>query len=108
MSTRNRKQGEHSGGRSRSRSPHRAEPPQSTLSIDELKRIVADTITAQLPTVIIEASKVAREGLAMDKDESSKALTAEVKKLKQSHENLTLVSEAAALKSEGMIFFVFA
>ena len=74
------------------------------IGLDDLKKIVADSITAQLPTVIIEASKVARENLTLDKDELAKALTAEVKKLKQSHKNLTLVSEAATLKSDGMLF----
>ena len=100
----NERRGDGNGSREKSRSPHRTNSPESSLSIDDLKKIVADSITAQLPTVIIEASKVARENLTLDKDESAKALTAEVKKLKQSHKNLTLVSEAATLKNDGMLF----
>ena len=97
------RRGEENGRREKSRSPHRANSSEGSLSIDDLKKIVADSITAQMPKVIIEASKVARENLTLDKDESAKALTAEVKKLKQSHENLTLVSEAATLKNDGML-----
>ena len=100
--------GSRSKNRNRSRSPlnkdsDRAEAPKSAdyLSVEDLKKLVSDSITSQLPTIIVEASKVARAGLSVDREDSAKQMAKEMKQLKQSHEDLATVSKAAALKSEG-------
>ena len=100
--------GSRSKNRNRSRSPlnkdsDRTEAPKSAdyLSVEDLKKLVSDSITSQLPTIIVEASKVARAGLSVDREDSAKQMAKEMKQLKQSHEDLATVSKAAALKSEG-------
>ena len=104
--------GSRSKNRNRSRSPlnkdsDRAEAPKSAdyLSVEDLKKLVSDSITSQLPTIIVEASKVARAGLSVDREDSAKQMAKEMKQLKQSHEDLATVSKAAALKSEGKWVF---
>ncbi len=92
--------------RSRSRSPLREEPTERVMTVDDLKRIVAESIAQQMPSIVIEASKVAKETFASDRDESGKAMAAEMKKLKQSHQSLELVSKAASLKSEGICHLI--
>ena len=93
----------HSKDRDRSRSPIRGENSGELMSIDDLKKVVADAIAAQLPTVIIEASKVARAALTVDREENAREMAAELRKLKQDHEDLALTSKASILKSEGAI-----
>ena len=85
----------------------RTEAAQSSefISVDDLKKLVSDSITSQLPTIIVEASKVARAGLSVDKEDSAKQMAKEMKQLKQSHEDLATVSKAASLKSEGIMVF---
>ena len=102
------KEKEGSRHRSRSRSPVRQEEPaaERVMTVDDLKQIVAETIAQQMPSMIIEASKVAKETISSDRDESGKAMAAEMKKLKQSHQSLELVSKAASLKSEGIYYLI--
>ena len=88
----------------RSRSPHGRGETQNEnegFTIDDLRKVVADAVAAQLPTVIIEASKVAKETLNNDRDETHREMSAQIKKLKQQQEDLALVSKASGLKSEG-------
>ena len=77
------------------------EDEEEVMTADELSRIINSAIQNQMPRLIIEASKVARENLAQERDEAQNALKAEVKKLKQSHAELELSSKANALKTEG-------
>ena len=102
-------------GRTRSRSPLNRTSGQGErtdaasgadfLSVTDLKKLVTDSIASQIPTIIVEASKVARAGLTVDKEDSAKQMAKEMKQLKQSHEDLTTVSKAASLKSEGIMVF---
>ena len=90
--------------RDRSRSPTRAHDHSDQnegISIEDLRKVVADAVAAQLPTVIIEASKVAKETLSNDRDETHREMAAQIKKLKQEQEDLALISKASGLKSEG-------
>ena len=90
--------------RSRSRSPIR-DQEEETISVTDFQRMMVETMKAQMPTMIIEASKVARASLTADRDESNRAMAAEIKSLKQSHADLALMSKANSLKSDGMISF---
>ena len=84
-----------------------APPSADFLSVTDLKKFVTESIASQLPTIIVEASKVARAGLMVDKEDSAKQMAKEMKQLKQSHEDLATVSKAASLKSEGTrVFFL--
>ena len=73
---------------------------ESFISVEEMQKLISDSITKAMPTVIIEASKVARAGIQADQ-ESSKEITKQMKQLQQSQENLATVSKAASLKSDG-------
>ena len=55
--------------RSRSRSPLREENSgASFMTMEEMKAMMGDVLKASMPTIIIEASKVAREGLVTDNE----------------------------------------
>ena len=58
---------------------------------------------AQMPKMIIEASKVAREQLAQERDDSASALKATIKKLEQSQAEMSLKTDANSLKTEGLL-----
>ena len=110
MATRNaKKSGKPDGttarSRSRSRSPIRMEGEEESISVSDFQRMMVETMRAQMPTMIIEASKVARASLTADRDESNRAMAAEIKSLKQSHADLALLSKANSLKSDGTILF---
>ena len=93
-----------SGGskdRSRSRSPVRTNNEVETVSMADFQKMMVDTMKAQMPSMIIEASKVARASISADQDESKRAMAAEMKKLKQSHADLALMSKVSNLKSDG-------
>ena len=91
--------------RSRSRSPIRTEEKE-TISVSDFQRMMVETMRAQMPTMIIEASKVARASLTADRDESNRAMAAEIKSLKQSHADLALMSKANGLKSDGTVLYI--
>ena len=67
----------------------------------DFQKMMVDTMKAQMPSMIIEASKVARASISADQDESKRAMAAEMKKLKQSHADLALMSKVSNLKSDG-------
>ena len=87
--------------RSRSRSPVHQEQRGGELSVEDLQRLVTDSITAQMPRMIVETSKVVRESILSDREDSSKLMSQEMKLLKQRQEDLSVLSKAASLKSEG-------
>ena len=91
--------------RSRSRSPIQMEGEEESISVSDFQRMMVETMRAQMPTMIIEASKVARASLTADRDESNRAMAAEIKSLKQSHADLALMSKSNSLKSDGTIPF---
>ena len=92
--------------RSRSRSPLRPENSGSGfLSVEEMKEMMGDVLKASLPKIIIEASKVAREGLVAD-NETTRKMAKDMRLLKQNQEEIAQVSKAALLKSEGLFFLM--
>ena len=92
--------------RSRSRSPLRREDTGSGfLSVEEMKSMMGDVLKASLPKIIIEASKVAREGLVAD-NETTRKMAKDMRLLKQNQEEIAQVSKAALLKSEGSFFLI--
>ena len=99
-----------SGGsesRERSRSPISRDSRSdagSSLSIEDLKKIVIDSIAQQMPKMIIETSKVVKESLSLDREESSK-FSAEMKQIKMRQEDLATLSKAASLSSQGDGFY---
>lgn len=74
---------------------------EEVMTAEDLSKIVNNAIQSQMPRMIIEASKVARENLAQERDVAQISLKAEVKRLKQSHAELELSSKANALKTDG-------
>ena len=93
--------------RSRSRSPLRIENSgASMMTVEEMKAMMGDVLKASMPTIIIEASKVAREGLVME-NETTRQMAKDMRLLKQSQEEIAQVSKAALLKSEGLSFLEF-
>ena len=92
--------------RSRSRSPlgkDKADGSRSSslLTIEEMKSMMAELMSASMPKIIIEASKVAREGLAVD-NETSRQMAKDMRLLKQGQEEIAQTSKAALLKTEGL------
>ena len=95
---------ENERSRSQSRSPLRPENSGSSfLSVEEMKSMMGDVLKASLPKIIIEASKVAREGLVAD-NETTRKMAKDMRLLKQNQEEIAQVSKAALLKSEGSFF----
>ena len=112
MSVRARdKRSDKDNNRARSRSPH--ESAENSLTEDDLRRIVSESMRAQIPSLILETSKVVSEQIAdkvdkvaSDGQESNKSFTAfsqEMKVLKQKQEEVAYLSKAASLKSEGKL-----
>ena len=90
--------------RDRSRSP--VQRPSETLTEDDLRRIVSETMKNQIPTLIMEASKVVMEQLATESQDaqtkSFSSFTQEMKQLKARQEEVSYEAKAAALKTEGI------
>ena len=91
------------GSRDRSRSPLRGEGDQeaTTFSAQDLGNMLNNAIQAQMPRMIIEASKVAREQLESERDDTQKSFAAKFRKLEQSQAELTLNQKASNLKTDG-------
>ena len=88
-------------GTSRSRSPLK-----EGLSEDDLRRIVSETMSSQIPRLIMETSKVVTEQISSDGQDNAKSFTAfsqEMKVLKQKQEEVAYLSKAASLKSDGTL-----
>ena len=97
---------ENEQSRSRSRSPLRPENSGAGfLSVEEMKSMMGDVLKASLPKIIIEASKVAREGLVAD-NETTRKMAKDMRLLKQNQEEIAQVSKAALLKSEGSLLLI--
>ena len=102
------KRDKNDNNRARSRSPH--ESAENSLTEDDLRRIVSESMRAQIPLLILETSKVVSEQIAdkvaSDGQENNKSFTAfsqEMKVLKQKQEEVAYLSKAASLKSEGKL-----
>ena len=94
--------GGNDGGRSRSRSPHESE---KSLAEDDLRRIVTESMKQQIPSLIVETSKVVSAQMA-EGQETAKSFTTfsqEMKLLKQRQEEVAYLSKAASLKSDGTL-----
>ena len=90
--------------RDRSRSPLRRgqdNEEMEALTVTDFQRMMVETMRAQMPTMIIEASKVARASLAADRDDTNRVMAAEMKKMKLSQTDLALATKASVLKSDG-------
>ena len=68
--------------------------------------MMAEVMNANMPKIIIEASKVAREGLAVD-NETSRQIAKDMRLLKQGQEEIAQTSKAALLKTEGLFISIF-
>ena len=105
-------------GRNRDRNPEasstngdrersdRTERSRSPLKEDDLRRIVSETMSAQIPRLIMETSKVVTEQITSDSQDDAKSFTAfsqEMKVLKQKQEEVAYLSKAASLKSDGTL-----
>ena len=80
----------------------------SGLRADDLKRIIADSVAAQLPRLIMETSKVVTEQMEAERGESSRSFTSfshEMKKMRQRQEEIAIESKAASLKGDGNVYF---
>ena len=85
---------------------NRTDRSRSPLKEDDLRRIVSDTMSAQIPRLILETSKVVTEQIATDGQDTAKSFTAfsqEMKILKQKQEEVAYLSKAASLKSDGTL-----
>ena len=84
----------------------RTERSRSPLKEDDLRRIVSETMSAQIPRLIMETSKVVTEQITSDSQDNAKSFTAfsqEMKVLKQKQEEVAYLSKAASLKSDGTL-----
>ena len=102
------KKGDKAGG-SRDRSPLRNgnESTSATFTAQDLGIMLNSAIQAQMPRMIIEASKVAREELASERDDTQRSFTAKFKKLEQSQAELTIQQKASSLKTDGKRIILF-
>ena len=95
-----------STSRERSRSP--VDRSDQMLTEADLRRIVSESMKQQIPSLIVETSKVVAEQLSADTQEAqTKSLSSfsqEMKLLKARQEEVAYQSKAAALKGEGIIF----
>ena len=73
------------------------------MSAEDLTKVINAAIQNQMPKLIIEASKVARESILAEREDSTKEMAAEIKRMKLSHAELETSSKAAVLKSEGLV-----
>ena len=83
---------------------------EPSLRENDLKRIIADSVAAQLPRLILETSKVVSEQMEAERGESSRSFTSfsqEMKKMRQRQEEIAIELKAAALKSDGKASFFF-
>ena len=100
--------------KSRSRSPVRTEnsssssssssAAQETMSAADLKQMMRDALKEQIPSLILETSKVVTAQMTADRVEAEKSFTSfsqEMKLLKQKQEEIAYQSKAASLNSEG-------
>ena len=91
------------GHRERSRSPHESE---KSLTEDDLRRIVTESMKLQIPSLIVETSKVVSAQMSNEGQETAKSFTTfsqEMKLLKQRQEEVAYLSKAASLKSNGTL-----
>ena len=87
----------------RDRSP-RGENQDGTIGEDDLKRIMAETMAAQLPRLIMEASKVVTEQLGAERSDAARSFTTfshEMKQLKLKQEEIAIQTKANGLKADG-------
>ncbi len=93
--------GGNDGHRARSRSPHESD---KSLTEDDLRRIVTESMKQQIPSLIVETSKVVSAQMSTEGQETAKSFTTfsqEMKLLKQRQEEVAYLSKAASLKSDG-------
>ena len=99
-----KKGGDRSGNnRTRSRSPldKSKDADAVAFTAQDLGDMLNSAIQAQMPRMIIEASKVAREQLQSERDDTQKSFAAKFKRLEQSQVELTLNQKAGNLKTDG-------
>ena len=109
MSRNKEKGGKDSGGRDRSRSPLGDSPPppsssNETFSRQDLMQFMSDAMSAQLPRLIVETSKVVQAQMQSENQDSARSFTAfshEMKKMKLRQEEVESTAKAASLKTEG-------
>ena len=93
--------------RNRSRSPVVPESRTEIFTKDDLMEMMSQTMTAQLPRLIMETSKVVSAQLASDNEENARSFTSmsqEMKRMKLRQEEVSAQARAGALKSDGANF----
>ena len=102
------KETEHERSRSRSliREVRTGANSSSLLTIEEMKSMMAEVMNANMPKIIIKASKVTRDGLAVD-NKMSHQIAKNMRLLKNGQEEIAQTSKAALLKTEGLYFSIF-
>ena len=100
----NTKRGAHGGGGGEKdgNSKHaRVDPPEESISENDLKRIMSEAVAAQLPRLILETSKVVSEQLAEQNEARSlTSFSQEMRAIRQKQEELATETKAAAIKGE--------
>ena len=90
--------------RSRSRSPIHREVSGGSFSKEDLMEMMSQTMSAQIPRLILETSKVVTAQLASDQQDTVRSFTTfsqEMKKIKLRQEEVAAQGKAGALRSEG-------
>ena len=94
--------------RARSRSPLHDSPPPGTgseqFTRQELMSFMSDAMSAQIPRLILETSKVVTAQIQSQSQDSARSFTAfshEMKRMKLRQEEVESTAKAAALKTEG-------
>ena len=110
MSRSREKGGKDPSSRNRSRSPLGESPPppplvsNETFSRQDLMQFMSDAMSAQLPRLIVETSKVVQAQMQSENLDSARSFTAfshEMKKMKLRQEEVESTAKAASLKTEG-------
>ena len=102
------KSGSHSRDRSPLRNDGEGNSSQSTESFskEDLMNFMSSAMSAQMPRLILEASKVVSAQLQVENQENSKSFSAfsqEMKQMKLRQQEVVAQAKAAVLKGEGII-----
>ena len=74
-----------------------------TFSAGDIQDIIRHAISSQMPSLIIETSKVVKELVEADRSEQSKSVNQDLRLIRQKQLDLETASKAVFIKSEGYI-----
>ena len=109
MSGRKKDQQSSAKDRDRSRSPVPTASRSESFTKDDLMEMMSQTMTAQLPRLIMETSKVVAAQMASENEENVRSFTSmsqEMKRMKLRQEEVSAQARAGALKSDGARSYV--